>query len=345
MALDPKQILQRNIPLVVCYVLTVVPLVLWFVLVASGVEGGSKASYKAESAQLRAKKAQLETISKSITTDPSQVYTPDHLKKLIERNKEIEAQNNKMKDLLRERDTALEKWLPSVGDIGKDKLPPPTDFQSKLTTAIDGLKKEYVDIAIDPSPTKTSYIVFDLVVEGNQKKIQKQFWVVEKILKALKQGGTITPNDPVPVRLLAPIEFGPVVDTHPSGGTGTDKPKPLTAPIPVKLIAQMSMRDVSKVVRELLAQDIVFKLKSLHTELLPFGPITPKDLGSPINADPKPIYELTIYNGTLGLGMNPVDDELIFPEPKLKVTIEIEAVDFDMNNIDPQPAAPAPGNK
>lgn len=337
MAVDTKQILQRNVPLVGLYVVAIVPIVLWVLFVVSGVQGGAKDSYRFWALQLKQKKTALENISKDIQKDPSSVYTPDHKKKFTNRNEELDKQYGDMIKLVGDRDNALEKWMPALGDVGPGKLPPAPEFQSRLNTAIDGLKKDYADIVIDPT-SKTLLLVLDPVAEGTQKKIQKQYWILERVLTALKKGGTVTSSDTVPVRLLSQVEFGQIPQSQGQPGPGQTAKKDPVIPIPVKLILQMSFRDISKVVRELLAQDVVFRLKSLHTELLPFS-ITKPDLGVTVNADPKPLYEQTIYNATLGQGgVRPADEELVFPEPKLKVTIELEAMDFDMDVINPQPA-------
>jgi hypothetical protein len=317
MALDPKQVLQRNIPLVTCYVLALVPVILWVVVVVEGVEGGPKDSYKSVSMTLRSKKAALEGIAKNIQSDASQVYTPDH------------------KKLISDRDLALERWLPAVGELPKDKVPTANQFQTVLNTAVDGLKTTYGDIVVDSTnPAKPFFVALEPVADGTQKKIQKQFWICERILISLKKASTVTPSDATPIRLVSNIEFG----TSGQGNTPPGQAKPLMAPIPAKITLTMTLKDLPKVLRELLAQDIVFRLKTLHTELLPFSFANPK-LQLVVNPDPKPLYEQTIYNATPQSPADvPADLETVFPEPKLKVTIELEAIDFDMDAINPAPA-------
>src|SRR5688572_854588 len=143
MALDPKQVIQKNIPLVVCYVVAIVPIILWVVVVVNGVQGGAKDSYRAIANQLRQKKNELSKIENEIKQDPSLVYTPEHKKKFIERNVELDNQYNSMIKLVGDRDNALEKWLPALGDVPKDKLPGTNDMQTKLNTAMDALRKDY----------------------------------------------------------------------------------------------------------------------------------------------------------------------------------------------------------
>ena len=63
MALDPKQVLQKNIPLVVCYVAAILPVILWVVLVLQGVQNGGKGSYRAVSMELRSKKKYRSCVS------------------------------------------------------------------------------------------------------------------------------------------------------------------------------------------------------------------------------------------------------------------------------------------
>lgn len=342
MALDPKQVIQKNIVLVVCYVVAVVPVILWVLLVVNGVQGGATGSYKAVANQLRSKKNELEKMKKEIEADPALVFTPEHKKKFLERNEELNRQYDGMIKLVADRDNALEKWLNTLGDVPKDKPPGTNTMQTALNTAMDILRKDYKDIAEDSGPSKTSFLQLETVAEGQQKKLQKQYWILARLLEALKKGGTPSPADPVPVRLLSTVEFGQIqVASSAPGPGGAAPPKPLMTAIPVKIVATMTFRDIPKVCRELLAQDIVFRLKSLHTELLPFS-IAKPDVGVMVNADPKPLYESTIYNATLAnADKKPADEELWFPEPKLKVTIELDAIDLDMEAIIP-PAAVAP---
>ncbi|MEZ0228257.1 MAG: hypothetical protein ACAI25_06505, partial [Planctomycetota bacterium] len=77
MALDPKQLIQKNLPLVVCYVVAVVPIALWVVIVVNGVQGGAKDSYRAAANQLKQKKNELTKLENDIKQDPATVYTPE----------------------------------------------------------------------------------------------------------------------------------------------------------------------------------------------------------------------------------------------------------------------------
>src|SRR5581483_8747117 len=150
MALDAKQVLQKNIALVVCYVLAIVPVVLWFILVVGGVQGGKTNSYASVAATLRSKKKALADIERDIQKDPASVYTPDHKTVLAERNTEIDNQYNQMIKIV----SAREKWFPQFNDTPKDKLPGTNPFQSALNAALDQLRKDYKEIVEDPSPNK-----------------------------------------------------------------------------------------------------------------------------------------------------------------------------------------------
>ena len=81
-------------------------------------------------------------------------------------------------------------------------------------------------------------------------------------------------------------------------------------------------------------------MTKLHIELLPFS-ITKTDKdgfelpGVKINTEsPKGLYDRQIYEGKLlSADKAPTDDEMILPEPRLKVSVEIEALDFDTDAI------------
>src|SRR5204863_9412382 len=155
-----------------CYVVAIVPVVLWVLLVVNGVQGGTTGSYRSVATQLRAKKNELQKIEKEIQQEPASVFTPEHQKKFAERNKEYDNQYNAMIKLVQDRDTALEKWLPALGEVPKDKLPSTNEMQSKLNTAMDALRKDFKNIAEDPGPTHTSFLQLELVAEGQQRKLQ-----------------------------------------------------------------------------------------------------------------------------------------------------------------------------
>jgi hypothetical protein len=348
MALDPKQVIQKNVPLVVCYVAAIVPVVLWVVMVQMGVKGGRLNSFQQMATMLRGKIAMFRSLSDEINQDKTKVPNADVKKQEDDRTETLKKQYETMVHLIGDRDAELEKWFSDVPVPPGQKEPAMNDFKTKLNSEMERLKKEFKEIVTDPGPTASVFISLEDPSAGALKKSQKQFWILNRLLDALKKGGTVAANAPPnaepPVRLIAPVEFQ-TANTVGSGGNSKELPK--MAPIPVKIVVQMSFRDVPKVLREILAQPIVFRLRSLHTELLPFS-FTRPDLSLTVNADPKILYEQTIYTASLaGADKQPKGsdgEESVLPEPKLKVTFELDAIDFDMDVLVPQAAQPAAGS-
>lgn len=357
MALDAKQIVQRNKALLACYGLAIVPIVLWVLLVVNGVQGAPRGdSYFKVSRELRSKKSALEEMAQRINETqnaekdkPAQnpVYTPQHKKAFEARNEALVAQHKAMIDLISERDKALEQWFQEFQ--GRSEAPAPGDLEAKIKSEIDKIKTSdrFKDFVVDPS-TKSAYLWSEAVAAGNQRSIQKKWWIQERLLNALRDGGG--------ERLLQMVEFPPVQTAPfvapPAGQAGP--PKPFTSGIPVKVVVAVSMRDVPRVCREVLARDIVFKVNKVHVELLPFS-ITKKaeDGFEPplfVNPNPTPVYEQGIYTAFFKLADKvPADEEAIFPEPRIKLSLELEAVDFDVDAINaaagPPPAPPEKAEK
>lgn len=349
MAVDPKQVIARNKALIVCYVVAIVPIVLWFVLVVGGVQGGATNSYKRVTSELRSKKSDLEGFSRRIdemlradaehpATDP--VYTEKHRLAYESLNTALKDQQTKLKDVVRARDEALEKWFDPWGTQANP--PAPGDMDAKINAEIENYKKKYGDFIVDPL-NKNLLVWKETVVQGKQREIQKKWWIQDRILTAVAAG------DGKAERIVNSVEF-PAAPPPPPAPPGETPKKPLTSTIPVKFAVLATMRNVPKLTRALLAQDIVFKLVRVKTELAPFAfAIKKGDLGFAepffVNPTPLPLYEQSIYMGTLaGSDKLTGDEEQILPEPRVKVSFELEAVDFDMEAIDPKPAA-APEKK
>jgi hypothetical protein len=356
MALDPKTVLLQNKILIGLYVVALVPVVLWFMLVADGVEGGASpakgpvTSYDGAYSRLRQVQNSLKSYKTQMKTMRDErdgnkpfsnpLYTNKFTEAYSKQNQELDAQNKLMAKLITDSDAPLEKWFsdPKITEqVNAGKDPSPGDFDAVFQSEIGRLTKEYADLVVDPGPTKTSYLWKESVAPGTQRTVQKKFWVQERILMALKKGGA--------QQLLDRIDLG---TTAPADKTA----KALVAPIPAKFIFKASFRDLPNVIRELLVRDIVFRVNKVHTELLPFG-FTRKesegfDKEQPlkVNAETnKSLYDRTIYSGTIVNTKLFTTEEAILPEPALRVSVEVEALDFDTDAINAAGGgAPAPAD-
>lgn len=367
MAVDAKAILQQNKVLIGLYVFAIVPIVLWVVLVMNGVEGdmspppkGSKPSFdkavsdlnrkKGEIASLIARIKQMKDAAKDHKTSANPVYTPRHTTEYQKRNDDLKKQYDDMANLVKGRQSKLDSWFPDskIQDEMKNgglKEPTAGNFKSVFDNEISRLQKEYADLVFDnpTSATKTCFLWQETPTPGALRTFQKKFWIQEQILIAMKK---IAADHGVE-QLLDKIDFGtgapPPAD--PKGG-----PRFLT-PIPVKVVFKGTFRDIPKVLRELLAQDIAFRVTRVRVELLPFS-ITKGEKegfeppGLKVNTEAaKAVYDRPIYEAKLKAGQAPpTDEEAILPEPRLKVTIELEALNFEIDSINSasNPVAEAP---
>ncbi len=143
-------------------------------------------------------------------------------------------------------------------------------------------------------------------------------------------------------RLGMPIVF-PAGATTPQA-PGAKKPYEM---IPVGFGVVMPFRDVPKLVREVLARTIAFRLVRLHVEQMELGgPGSAYDRskefpGPPpfrVNETPKKYFDRFTYEAFFeNEGQLPVDaaaEEKLVPEPPVKLEVLLDAYDFDMDVVD-----------
>jgi hypothetical protein len=357
MAVDAKELVQRNKILIVCYVIALIPVILWFVFVGGGVKDGVSRSKNIEERsftqvknELNQKKnalnklvADIDKMRRGATDNP--VYTPQHITAFKTRNTALDSQYKDMIDLIVSRDKPLERWFDRYKEYetktGPNDVPPPGNFDSTLKEEIAKLTDSYKDLVFNPlDQTKTCLLWQETVGNGNQRVLMKRYWVQESLISALKHGGAIN--------LLEAITFAqpPLIPSGPN-----DK-KPLIVPITIHSCFLASFRDVPRIMHEVLAQDIVFRVTKLHCELEKFG----YSRGEPdgfapgtrfqVNTDPKPVFEQAIYTGVLVDKTKyswEQEDKVFLPEPKIRVTLDVEALDFDTDQLAPPAAPVAPG--
>ena len=262
MAVDAKAVLQQNKLLIGLYVVAIVPIVLWVVLVMNGVEGDmankTPPSYEKALQQLNQKKsalngyiARIADMKKKVNAKQplvNPVYTPKYTAEYQKRNEELKKQFEDMSNLINARDKQLEEWFndPKIQEQVKAKgEPTSSDFDSVFKQEIARLQRDYADLVFDSSPiNKTCFLWQETTTPTNVHPMQKKFWIQERILMALKKAGA--------EQLLDKIDF-----TVTSAPTFSDKGPHFMTPIPARMVFKATFRDLPKIVRELLSQDIL----------------------------------------------------------------------------------------
>ena len=356
LALDPKKLAKKNVGLIAIYVAALVPIGLWFVLIAGGVKGGrgkggapsdpkwQPTSFAEANAALKGVKSsvdglfgKIDKIRKSASADTTEpVFTAKHEIAFTTRNRDLESQVKQMGGLLGERDRVLESWFDKWKDLEAKKEPPHGDFMDTFKGEVERLGQENPKLTGWDPATKKSQLYSELPPNssGAIRIWQKRFWIESELVAALKATGE--------ARLGMPIVF-PAGATTPQA-PGAKKPYEM---IPVGFGVVMPFRDVPKLVREVLARTIAFRLVRLHVEQMELGgPGSAYDRskefpGPPpfrVNETPKKYFDRFTYEAFFeNEGQLPVDaaaEEKLVPEPPVKLEVLLDAYDFDMDVVD-----------
>lgn len=335
--MDTKQILASNKPLLGVYALALVPLPLYFVLVAPkkgdpdsprAVAAGEneKTSYGGAVRKLAGYQSKIDSLSKRIKNQDAEqpVYTKDHIEFFKRRREAYQAQVGEMQRFLWELDQKLERWFPEFQEkVQPGKEPDRNDYTTHYTNnAIPKLRDRFADLVNTPA----GLMLFDTPPPANQlRTYQKRYWIQEACLDALKTAGAGP--------LLARFEFPVEVATE-------GKPYKL---IPARFSFTCSFRNVAKVVRELVAREIPMRVTQLEVEKTDFGgPGSPYDQPAIKLQVPRDIvFRQDAYTGQLDDAADFKGEERLeeyLPEPPVKVSITVEVLDFDVT----EPAPPPP---
>jgi hypothetical protein len=175
----------------------------------------------------------------------------------------------------------------------------------------------------------------------------KKFTIQKELIEAVKA----VPDAWVGTQILFSMQPGAAGGAPPAPGQPAATKTPYTL-FPVTFGVVLSFRDVPKLVREILARPIVFRITKIDVELREFSYDRSQAFPGPppcrINDTGAKKYFDQFYYGIVfprnaanQVPANDAAEEDFIPEPPVKVEIAVDAFDFDMNVIDP-PAAAAP---
>lgn len=340
---DPKEILVRNKALVGAYVLALVPIGLYFPLVANGVKGAPNdpQSFMGKANTLGRSSRKATDFADRIEnpTPDAMVYTERHVAALEEQGKLYAQELRALGELVRERDAKLERWFE---DPKFSKLEPgeeaPTSFGAEFRTywanvAIPKLVERYRAIVLPAgAPAERPYLYDREPGDNELRKSQKIYWIQEAILEAIQTAtdpkqASDPATAPPPATLVGPPQFNEL-----RGEEGS-----LYDVIEVRLELSCSFRHLPRLVRELLAREISMEVTKLEVRKAPFRIERPElgllvdGMGETFTEDQ---YTATLPEGTKFLGEDKLESYI--PEPHVRVGLTLAVFDFK-----PPPPPPA----
>lgn len=330
---DPKEILVRNKALVGAYVLALLPIGLYFPLVAGGVKGAPNdpQSFLGKANVLRRSSSKATDFASRIENPnpETMVYTERHVAALEQQAKLHAKELRALGELVRKRDANLERWF---DDPKFAKLKPgeeaPTSFGAEFSTywanvAIPSLIERYREIVLPAGAVSDRPNLYDRTPGANElRKSQKIYWIQEAILEAIRAA-----TEPALATLTGPPQF-----TERRGEEGS-----LYDVVEVRLELSCSFRQLPRLVRELLAREISMEVTKLELRKAPFRFERP-ELGLLVDGMGETFTE-DQYTGTLPEGVQFAGEDKLesyIPEPNVRVSLTIDVFDFK-----PPPAPPA----
>lgn len=347
---DPKEIILKNKALVVVYVLTLVPIVVWFAAL-SDVKSGKRDSFKSEFNKLRRSAGQINDLDGRIQNpnpeDPDGVvFTQGHVDGFKKQKELLTKQQDDLRKLVAGRGNALRRWFEKWKDLKWDADPPEhTEFAEHWKeVAIPELTKTFEAIIDPDGPDGPLEPHIDTTVPSpnQRRRYQKRYWILKAVLTALKQGGkTLTPKlQGIP----SFVDGGKV-----GGSTEEGKAKPLytTSTVQVELIC--SFRDLPVMVREILAQDIPMQVVGIDVSKASFRfdkPWKRNTNEAPLVDGSGKVFEDFYYTAELAKKEDFKRDlEKYIPEPAIKVSLKVEVLDFEVKAEEKKAATPPAGEQ
>lgn len=332
--IDAKEILTRNIPLVVIYVLALVPILVWFG-VMSEVKSGKKDSFKSEFGKLKRQAGKINQLAGQIkAADPnSPVFTESDVEAFGKRKELLQKQNASLGKLVSDRDTALKVWFPKWKDTGWDKEPEYTEYAEHWKeVAIPKLQEEFKKLVM-PAEVGAESRLFGTAPPGRGKMrdAQKKFWIQKAILTALQEGGkTRTPTlNAVPLFI---------------GGDAGSQSKPddgsLYDTIMCTVDVTASLRDLPLILRAILAQTLPMQITGLNVQKTAFRYERPWKQGPnepPLVDGADKFFQDHAYTAQLErAGDFNTDLETYIPEPPVQIEIKVAVFDFKGKSKPPE---------
>lgn len=356
-AVDPKELAQRNIPLIALYGVALAALPAWFVVVQGGVVGDKKTKGTVEHAknQLMQKSRKIKALADRIKAkDPNDpVYNGNFKEHFDAQAKALREQSTKLSELVRAKDQELEKWFEQFQGLPKGEEPDFNNFQQHWTSkAIPELKEEFNLIVTDPSDAELIYLMDDRPRDRNDMRFaQKRYWAQKYLLSAIRDGakhgiGETKPGSAdekpqkIPGRLVERIAI-----SRPPGsktGGGEEKEKPLVTTFRVMIKARVSFRDASLIMSKVLEQPIPMQVHSFEINKGSFR-IEDRKLNLLVDGSEKvfPDDHAQILLDDLSQFKGDSELEQYVPEPSIILKLEVDVLDFNAPEPKPKAAPPA----
>lgn len=274
-AIDPKQVILSNKVLVGLYVAALLPIPLWFVLVANGVRGnlsgqgsGPPGSYGATKKQLNDAKALAGSMADKIGNAEDPLYTQTDVERLEKRKQMMSKQLDELRKIVKAADQSLESWFDAFSALKEGQIPVKDEFTTEWNKQVTKLKEEFKPVLTTDTGENLAYT--DLPPGGaDQLRVwQKRYWIQEAVLQALTDANKSAPGPTGHARLQSRMDFGASGPKLGDIGSADDAkgPPPPYDPIDVRLSVRAPLSRMPVVVRELLARKIPLRVKAIRYE-------------------------------------------------------------------------------
>lgn len=336
-SVDPKELAQRNIPLIVLYAVALAAIPAYLVVVQGGIVGDRKTKNTVNhaTAQLTTKKKTISALANRIKAkDPNDpVYNENYTKYFDERAKHLNKQSATLGDLVRAKDEKLEAWFDKFNGLGADAEPDFNNFKQHWnSSAFPALVEEYKDIVSDPSDPERSLLHDDEPSDRTKMRFaQKRYWAQKYLLVALSSAEhkiELVRGTKIAARLQDRIL---VSEPRGAGDAGRDKPKPLVTSFKVNLKFLCSFRDLGKILREIVAQPIPMRIQAFEVAKEAFR-VEERDINLLVDGSEKVFTEdhTQILLEDVAAQFKGEDKlEEYVPEPPVSVSLEVEILDFN----------------
>lgn len=330
---DPKDLAKKNAALIAIYVLTILPLVLWYVLVEDGVYGARKDSFIASARQLGSNITNINSMINSINDPETRVYTQRDIDRLNEQHALYRKVIGDLKATLYDKDQALERWFDQYSTLKEGEEPKPNDYITHYNKKIKELTAEFADL-VTPEDGGPPNIYRQPPPRNQLRTYQKRYWIQQCVLEAIRDGTEAARKRGEPgAKVVQAIRF-----TEARKGTG-DGSAALVDRIPANIVFTCSIRDVPAVIQKLLSQPVAMQITALKLVKESFLRDDPE---KQVHIDGRGGYFPDVYyTGELETHDKYEGDDkqhVYIPEPSVRLNIDLAVLDFGV----PKPAPPAP---
>jgi len=318
--MDFAQLAKDNKALFGCYAAAIAAVVAWMVLVNNGLAG---VEFKKRAQELRTVKKKINSLAKQVKAtnkslkkkekpkDP--LFTKADLKAFEKRREVAESNLKKLAEIYVERDKKLERWFDNWKDRPMDDPPEYGRYSAEYKEQHNKLVEEFQDLVGKAAESRLKPYPFDSS-KDKMRAAQKVFWIRRALLEAMRKSKIM--------KLASDIEITGVKD-----GEG-----------PFKLFScrfevEMHFAKLPVLVSEILRSEIPFFVGRTSVERVEFSQKIEKPARLTVNGTaPKRFFpEMAVAaHFPEGASTAKVQDSDLLKEPTVKVSLEVQAVDFDI---------------